>query len=367
MSMSEEVSRGPILIIDDEETIRDGCSQVLEKSGYSIITAGNGLDGIRIAREKHPDLVFVDLKMPGMSGLEIIDILLEDIPYVVLVVITGYASIVSAVESMKRGAYDYLPKPFTPDQLRAVTKRGLEHRNLRIEAKMLRDAKDQVEKDFITFVSHEMRSPLVTIQQYMEALKVVAGGCLSDEAMDIIGRCDKRIRNLEDLVEHWLDMSRIENGTLTQKKEPVNLAAIIARSMDEMTPLCQRRGLEMEKELPGDLPSVIGDEESLVRVLINIIGNATKYTPSGGRIHIAAEYDDLDVTISISDTGAGIPHDKLPFIFDPFFRGKGKDDRQKGSGLGLSFCKRIMEAHGGKIDVSSEEGKGTTFMLKFHR
>ncbi|MEA2015084.1 MAG: hybrid sensor histidine kinase/response regulator [Thermodesulfobacteriota bacterium] len=363
--MSEEDSRELIFIIDDEEPIRDGCRQVLEKSGYSVNTAENGLDGIRIARKEHPALVFVDLKMPCMSGLEIIDILLEDIPYIVLVVITGYASIVSAVESVKRGAYDYLPKPFTPDQLRAVTKRGLEHRNLRIEAKTLRDAKDQVEKDFITFVSHEMRSPLVTIQQYMEALKLVAGGCLSDDAMDIIERCDKRIRNLEDLVEHWLDMSRIENGTLTQKKEPVNLAAIIARSIDEMTPLCQRRGLEMEREISEDLPSVIGDEESLVRVLINIIGNATKYTPSGGKIYISAKYDNLDVTINISDTGAGIPHDKIPFIFDPFFRGK--DDRQRGSGLGLSFCKRIMEAHGGKIDATSKEGKGTTLVLKFHR
>jgi len=137
--------------------------------------------------------------------------------------------------------------------------------------------------------------------------------------------------------------------------------------MDEMAPLCQRRGLEIGKELPEDLPIVVGDEESLVRVLINVIGNATKYTPSGGRIHIAAEYDDLDVTISISDTGEGIPRDKIPFIFDPFFRVKGKVEDKRGSGLGLAFCKRIMEAHGGKIDASSEEGKGTTFVLRFHR
>jgi len=100
----------------------------------------------------------------------------------------------------------------------------------------------------------------------------------------------------------------------------------------------------MEKELPGDLPSVIGDEESLVRVLINIIGNATKYTPSGGRIHIAAEYDDLDVTISISDTGAGIPHDKLPFIFDPFFRGKGKRRPTEGFRIGAFL---LQENNGG--------------------
>ncbi|MBN2539207.1 MAG: hybrid sensor histidine kinase/response regulator [Deltaproteobacteria bacterium] len=365
--MSEKISNELILVIDDEETIRDGCRQVLEKSGYVVITKENGLDGIRVAREKHPDLVFVDLKMPGMSGLEIIDILLEDIPYVVLVVITGYASIVSAVESMKRGAYDYLPKPFTPDQLRAVTKRGLEHRDLRIEAKMLRDAKEQMEKDFITFVSHEMRSPLVTIQQYMESLKIVAGDCLTGEAADIIERCDKRIRNLEDLVEHWLDISHIEDGTLIREKGRIDLSEIIMQGMEDMKPLCEKREIILEKDIPEDLPMIIGDGESLVRVLVNIIGNATKYTPGGGRIFVHAEYDIHYVSVSVSDTGRGIPGDKLPFIFEMFYRVKGKGDDQRGSGLGLAFCKRIMDAHGGKIDVSSEEGKGTTFVLRFPR
>jgi two-component system sensor histidine kinase/response regulator len=366
MTMTENNS-GLILIIDDEESIRDGCRQALEKSGYTVITSGDGQEGIRIAREKRPDIAFVDLKMPGVSGMDIIDSLSREIPDIVLIVITGYASIISAVESMKKGAYDYLPKPFTPDQLRAVTSRGLDHRNLILEARRLKEEKEQIEKNFITFVSHEMRSPLVTIEQYIESLKVIAGDCLDENARHIIERCEKRIQNLEELVEHWLDISKIENGTLTQEKEPVNLAAVVARSMEEMTPLCQRRGLEMEKDIPGDLPVVIGDEESLVRVLINIIGNATKYTLSGGRIHIAAKYNDLDVTISISDTGAGIPRDKIPFIFEPFFRGKGKEDRQRGSGLGLTFCKKIMEAHEGSIEVMSKEGEGTTFLLKFPR
>jgi two-component system sensor histidine kinase/response regulator len=366
MTMTENNS-GLILIIDDEESIRDGCTQALEKSGYTVLATGDGHEGVRIAREKHPDIAYVDLKMPGIPGMDIIDILSREIPDIVLIVITGYASIISAVESMKKGAYDYLPKPFTPDQLRAVTTRGIDHRNLTLETRRLKEEKEQVEKNFITFVSHEMRSPLVTIEQYIESLKVIAGDCLGEDAMHIIERCEKRIQNLEALVEHWLDISKIENGTLTQKKEPVNLAAIVARSMEEMIPLCQRRGLEMEKDIPGDLPAVIGDEESLVRVLINIIGNATKYTPSGGRIHIGAEYDDLDVRISISDTGTGIPKDKIPFIFEPFFRGKGKEDRQRGSGLGLTFCKKIMEAHDGSIEVQSKEGEGTTFLLKLPR
>lgn len=365
--MSEKVSRKLILVIDDEETIRDGCRQVLEKSGHAVIATGNGLDGIRIAREKRPDLVFVDLKMPGMSGLEIIDILLENIPYIVLVVITGYASIVSAVESMKRGAYDYLPKPFTPDQLRAVTKRGLEHHKLIIEAQSLRDAQEKMTRDFITFVSHEMRSPLVTIQQYMESLKIVTGGCLSDEAADIIEQCDKRIRNLEDLVEHWLDIRQIEEGTLIREKGFLDLSAIVMRSIEDIAPLCEKRELTLERDIPKGLPMITGDVESLMRVFVNIIGNATKYTLAGGRIFVRIGYDDHYVSATVSDTGRGIPKDKIPFIFEPFYRVKEKGAQLEGSGLGLTFCKRIMDDHDGKIDVSSEEGKGTTFTLRFPR
>jgi two-component system sensor histidine kinase/response regulator len=365
MDMTENIDNELILIIDDEESIRDGCRQALEKSGYNVLTTDDGQEGIRIAREKNPDIAYIDLKMPGISGMDIIDMLSKEIPDIVLIVITGYASIISAVESMKKGAYDYLPKPFTPDQLRAVTKRGLDHRNLTLETRRLKDEKEQMEKNFITFVSHEMRSPLVTIEQ---SLKVIAADSLTEDAMYIIDRCEKRIQNLEDLVEHWLDISRIENGTLTQKKEPIDLTGIIARSMDEMMPLCQKRDLVLEKEDAFDnLPAVIGDEESLVRVFINIIGNATKYTPSGGRITIVAEHDGLYVTVSITDTGKGIPKDKLPFIFEPFFRGMGKEDRQRGSGLGLTFCKKIMEAHNGSIDVLSKEGEGTTFILRFPR
>ncbi|MDD5723030.1 MAG: hybrid sensor histidine kinase/response regulator [Syntrophales bacterium] len=365
--MLNETQEGLVLIIDDEETIRDGCRQALEKSGYAVITTEDGPEGIRIAREKRPDLVFVDLNLPGMSGLEVIDILLEDIPHIVLVVITGYASILSAVESMKRGAYDYLPKPFTPDQLRAVTKRGLEHHNLKVEARMLRDAHENMTKDFVTFVSHEMRSPLITIRQSIEALKVVAGDCLNSEANDIIGRCEKRIRNLEDLVEHWLDIRQIEAGTLIREKGILDLSAVVMRSIEDIAPLCEKREITLERDIPKDLPMITGDEESLVRVFVNIIGNATKYTPAGGRISVRIGYDDHYVSATVSDTGRGIPKREHPFIFEPFYRVKEKGEQLEGSGLGLNFCKRIMDAHNGKISVSSEEGRGATFILRFPR
>lgn len=365
----ENRGNGPaqVLIIDDEDSILDGCRQALEKSGYSVMTSSDGHEGIGLARVKKPDLAFIDLKMPNCSGMDIIELLSKEMPGMVLIVITGYASIVSAVEAMKKGAYDYLPKPFTPDQIRAVTKRGLEHRFLKIEAERLREEKERMERSFITFVSHEMRSPLVTIMQYFETLKVIADSELSESARDIIDRCEKRLQSLHDLVDHWLDLSRIEDGTFSEARVPLVITGIVDQSVEELRPLCQRRELSLEASSRTDMPKILGDQESLLRVFTNIIGNATKYTPPGGKITVTMDYDDYYVYVNISDTGVGIPSDKLPFIFEPFFRVRGKEERQKGSGLGLTFVKKIMDAHTGKIEVASKEGEGTTFTLKFPR
>jgi signal transduction histidine kinase len=354
-----------ILIIDDEASIRDGCRQALEKSGYAVVDAGEGEAGIQIAREARPDIALIDLKMPGISGMEIIDILSRDLPDTVLVMITGYATIVSAVEAIQKGTYDYLPKPFSPDQLRSAVRRAIEHRNLKIETRRLRDEKERMEKSFITFVSHEMRSPLVVIRQYIEALKAIAGDRLDQETAQIIERCSIRLQGLETLVEHWLDISRIGEGSFVWKKESLDLRQLIGRSMEEMAPICKEKGIALAAESPDQLPEILGDPESLLRVFTNIIGNATKYTPEAGKITLAATGDGGSVAIRISDTGTGIPADKLPFIFEPFYRVRGKEERQRGSGLGLTFCKKIMELHGGEISVSSEEGRGTTFWLKF--
>jgi signal transduction histidine kinase len=363
--MTNKSGKHLILIIDDEEALRDGCSQVLEKAGYAVLTAEQGIEGIKLAREHLPDMAFIDLKMPNISGMEIIEILSRDIPDIVLVMITGFATIVSAVEAMQKGAYDYLPKPFNPDQLRALAKRGLDHRNLKIETKKLREEKDLMERNFITFVSHEMRSPLVVIRQYIEALNEIAGDRFDKDVKEIIDRCRKRIQNLEEMVKHWLDISRIEDGTFAQQKVCLSLDSIISLSVEEMTPVCRKRGISLETNISQKLPQIIGDAESLVRVLTNIIGNATKYTPEGGKITVTCQHDEIYINVSIADTGMGIPPDKLLLIFEPFFRCGGKNEKHSGSGLGLTFCKKIMESHKGCIAVSSKEGEGTTFVLTF--
>jgi two-component system sensor histidine kinase ResE len=190
---------------------------------------------------------------------------------------------------------------------------------------------------------------------------------LQGDAAEIINRCEKRLSSLQDLIEHWLDLSRIENGTFSENKAPLELSDVLQRSIDEMMPLCQRREINLLWDQDDGLPKILGDHESLLRVFSNIIGNATKYTPPGGAITVKTDQDDYYVYVCIADTGQGIPQDKLPFIFEPFFRVHGKQEKQKGSGLGLTFSKKIMEAHEGQISASSKEGEGTRFTMKFPR
>ena len=159
-----------VLVIDDEEIVLDSCLQILSSGDYEIQTADNGLLGIQMVEEFRPDLIFVDLKMPGISGFEVIEKIQEIDPTIVTIVITGFATIDSAVEAMQKGAFDFLPKPFTPDELRLITRRGLEKRKLVLETLALRREKELLREHFAAIVSHELKSPLATTQQHLFSL-----------------------------------------------------------------------------------------------------------------------------------------------------------------------------------------------------
>ena len=163
--------RPSILIIDDEEVVLDSCQIILRKENVQISTATNGDMGLSLLQKISPDLVFVDLKMPGMSGFDVIRRIQEIDPTIVTIVITGFSTVSSAVEAMKNGAYNFLPKPFSPDEFRLITQRGLEKRNLVLETIRLKREKDMLREQFAAIVSHELKSPLGVVQQNLFALE----------------------------------------------------------------------------------------------------------------------------------------------------------------------------------------------------
>lgn len=356
--------KATILVIDDEESMRDSCSQILEKEGFCAKTAEDGSLGLQKIEDIKPDLVLIDLKMPGISGMEVLEKLREADPNIIPVVITGYATVESAVEAMKKGAYDFLPKPFTPEELRIIIRRGLERRKLILETEFLRREKKLMEENFITMVSHQLRSPLATIQQYFEVILAGMAGKVEEKQKKMILRARDRTESLLNLIDDWLNMARINRGLIVDRFKPVALDELLKKLVEFMKPLARENKVSLEFASIYKNKFVQGDEETLEQVFSNIIGNALKYNRPKGSVKVTIKEEEDFIATEIQDSGIGIAKEHLPFIFDQFYRVDRKvDQKTKGTGLGLSIAKKIVDAHKGSIQVSSDLGKGSTFTV----
>ncbi len=344
--------------------MRDSCCQVLTKNGYRTETAEDGSKGLQKIKEIHPDLILVDIKMPGINGMDLLKKAADIDPNVVSVVITGYATVELAVEAMKRNAYDFLPKPFSPDQLRIVTRRGLERRKLALESARLQQEKEMMKKNFITLVSHQLRAPLTCVKQCFGVIQEGFTGEVAGKQKEMIEIAGRRIDALIQLINDWLNMSRIEADNLTEEFEPVDIANVLLNTIDTLKPLAETKKVTFKTDFYDAGLSVQGDQKSLEQAFTNLVTNAINYNLEGGTVGILTKPENNNVLVEISDTGIGISQENLPFIFDDFFRVKSKDTRRiTGSGLGLTIVNRIIEAHNGYIRVVSQLGEGTTFRI----
>ena len=355
--------RSKILVIDDEEVVADSCAQILQDGNCEVAVASDGAKGLRKARAFHPDLVFVDLKMPGMSGFAVLEELREFDPTIVAIVITGFATVSSAVDSMKQGAFDFLPKPFTPDELRIITRRGLEKRSLVLETMALRREKEMLREHFAAIVSHELKSPLNAVQQNLFALGVELAGRLTADQRTRLERCSSRVNDLLKLIHTWLRVMSTDIEKVRESFVPTAVPTWIAKAVEVVAPEAARKEVEIRTDIQTPLARVQGDEGTLVEALVNILGNAVKYSRVGNPVQVFARQEGDRIVISVADTGVGIAKEDLPHIFEDFYRGKPGDAPQPGSGLGLAMTRRIVEVHDGSISVESELGQGSTFVL----
>jgi len=354
-------NKAKIIIIDDEEVILDSCTMILAGGPYDVWTASNGIKGIKLVEEFQPDIVFVDLKMPGISGMEVLDQISALDPTIVTVVITGFATVDSAIEAMKKGAYDFLPKPFTPDEFRLITRRGLERRKLMLETIALRREKEMLRENFAAIVSHELKSPLGAIQQNLYAFM---GEPLTESQKARLERMKSRIEDLIKLIHSWLRVLSVDIEKIKENFTTTSVPGLISKAIESVEPHSNRKDITIISKIDEPISSIEGDEVSLVEALVNILGNAIKYSYTGGQVIITALEKERHLELSIADTGVGISKEELPFILGDFYRGKSGLMAEESYGLGLTISQRIIEAHNGKISVESEPGKGTTFVIR---
>jgi len=367
--MTNTGEKKKIIVIEDDEVMLNSCEKILVRAGFEVHPFKDGIQGLKGVEEVKPDLIVVDLKMPGMSGMEVIRRVHEFNPDIILIVITGYATVASAVEAIKAGAYDYLPKPFLPDELRVIVNRGLEHRKLLFESRRLEMERELLKRRFISMVAHQLRSPLVAIRQYLEVLMHLGDIPESSTRWNKwLERCIKRTNELLDLVRDWLTLSKVESETFAEKTEKVDIKPIIMNIFETYEKMAQDNSISLEANIPDEISCVLGDKNSLNVIFDNLITNAIKYNKPHGRVTITADMNSDKIIVSVKDTGIGIPEEYKKRLFEDFFRVKGRAEEYiQGTGLGLSICKRIISKMGGTIEVESEVNLGSTFRVSLPR
>jgi PAS domain S-box-containing protein len=468
-----------ILIIDDEPRIRDACLMVLSDKGFDVAAAPDGEQGLQMIKETHYDIVLVDLMMPTISGFDVLSEVRKNHPDTVVIVITGYATLEHSIEAMKKGAFDFIPKPFTPDQLRAVVDKSLRYTsalqdiadsksrlgvmvNRLTDGVMTTDARklivqvnpaflhmieyhgkevvgrhvdevihdqnlleaidqalimppdtsteitkeiqvianneeksfnarcapfrgrmkenlgtvtvlhditamkkmDQMKADFFSMVSHEIRSPMNSLLMQLKNINDGLAGPVTEKQQEILSRAGDKILNLNNLVSELLDLSRIESGLISHEKEQLDMGQLLTGQISFHSPYGAEKQISIHFNCQDDLPSILANRQNMEEVCSNLITNAIKYSPVGSTIKIAASVENEYLKLQFADTGFGISSDDLEKIFTRFYRVKDSNTRQiQGTGLGLAIVKSIIESHHGRISVTSEVGRGTTFTV----
>jgi signal transduction histidine kinase len=302
--------------------------------------------------------------MPGMPGMEVLEKINTLDSTIVTVVITGYATVGSAVDAMKKGAYDFLPKPFTPEEFRLITRRSLERRKLILETITLRREKEMLREHFAHIVSHELKAPLGAVQQNLFALEFELSDVLNEGQKEKVKRLETRIEDMLNLINSWLRVISVDINKLKETFLQISITTPISKALESIESLATRKNIEIVTSIGDGLSPINGDELSLTEAFVNILGNAIKYSHDGSRIVLQAEESRNEILVSIKDSGIGISPEDLPHIFEGFYRGKGVQETATGHGIGLAVTRQIIEAHDGSIAVESELGKGSKFVIR---
>ncbi len=367
-----------VLVIDDEPGMRLGAERVLRsyvvplpdqetEVAFELSAAGSGEEGLELIRSAPPDILLLDHKLPGIQGLDILDVVARDHRDVLTVMITAYASIETAISATKRGAFDFLAKPFTPDELRAVLHKAAKHLVLQRRAAALAREKRQVRFQFISVLAHELKAPLAAVEGYVRLLQkgvIPPGSPGYDQAVD---RSLERLDGMRKLILDLLDLTRIESGQGRRELVALDLAEAARRAVEGMQAAAALRGIRIAVEGDPSLP-MTADPSEMDMILNNLVSNAVKYNREGGEVTVRLRAEGTEAVLAVSDTGIGMTPEETGRLFGEFARIKNDKTRGiSGSGLGLSIVKKLSRLYGGEVKVESSPNVGTTFTVTLER
>jgi len=345
-----------IMIIDDEDIVLKSCLRILARENYEIDTAFSGDHALIEIEKKDYDIVITDLMMPGIGGMEVLKILKENRPDITVIIFTGFATVDTVREALKLGAFDYIPKPFTPDELRSVVNNAVKARKDESSSQML---------DLMAIVSHELKSPVSAVHTTAETLYKGYFGNLEPEQQRIIESILRNCQYLEDIIRNYLDLSKMEMDKLESFKEEIDFVDDVIMPVIEIPEYSSNiRNMPLETDLSVK-PKIFGDANLLKIVVTNLVNNAIKYGRENTPIKISLYEQDGKFVFAVENQGVGISADDIENrLFKRFSRLKQKGTEGiKGSGLGLYMCRKIIDKHRGSIRVESEQGSWVRFLV----
>ncbi|MFZ5516257.1 MAG: sensor histidine kinase [Candidatus Zhuqueibacterota bacterium] len=365
------------LVVDDEPGMRSSIKRALSKFKltlphiedevqFDVDVAENGEEAVRKINANRPDLLLLDYKLPGISGLEILEQVKATESEMITIMITAYASIETAVTAVKRGAFDFLAKPFTPEELKNVVSKGTQRLILAREVEKLAREKHQVRFQFISVLGHELKSPLNSIEGYLDIMQHHKLGADIASYDTMINRCLVRIEGMRKMILDLLDLTRIESG---QKKRELiihNIVDSAKMAIESVLPETGRRNIVVNLDSEDSI-LFLCDSGEIEIIFNNLISNAVKYNRDGGKVNIHLAKRDGQLEIKVEDTGIGMTREEASKLFNEFVRIKNAKTRDiLGSGLGLTILKKITSLYQGTIDVKSEPDAGSTFTVTLH-
>lgn len=363
-----------LLVVDDEPGIRSGINRILanfrvgfpfmeDDFEFDIIEAASGEEALLLVDEHKPDIILLDNKLPGIEGIEVLERISKKELDTIVMMITSYASLELAVKATSHGAYNFIPKPFTPQELRAAVESITKRLFLRRMTKNMHREGKQVRFMFLSVLSHELKSPLNAIEGYLRMMQEKELGDNIADYETMIGRCMERIGGMRNLIMDMLDLTKIESGKKSREIQEVNLFELIQISIDTMEPYAIQRNVSFKLDAPKN-KKIDANGDDLEIIFNNLVSNAVKYNVDGGTVFVSIDTDETSLILKVQDTGIGITQEDLAKLFQEFVRIKNIKTRNiSGSGLGLSIVKKLVDSYMGTIHVDSIPEKGTTFTV----
>lgn len=363
-----------VLVVDDEPGIRSGVVRILKKFtigfpfmeedfSFEILEAETGEMALEIIENEGADIVLLDNKLPGIQGIEVLEKISKKRIDTAVMMITSYASLDIAVKATNFGAYNFVPKPFTPDELKSSIENISKHLFLKRMTLRMKEEGKQIRFQFLSVLSHELKSPLNAIEGYLKIMEEKQAGENINDYMSMIDRSLVRIKGMRNLIIDMLDLTRLESGKKKRSLEKVDINKLANLAVDTIKPMAIQHNITINSSIDSEI-SIEADHDELEIIFNNLLSNAVKYNRDGGKVTINIIKNEGNITMTVSDTGIGISKDDLPKLFEEFSRIKNSDTRNiTGTGLGLSITKKMVELYNGTINVDSKPNFGTTFTV----